>query len=71
MKLLDVHSAKLLQLSVTICRWIHALLSHINDSDLRQRNILTNWLLQTDHVTCLRSHDSFFSHDLWSVTKCI
>ena len=36
----------------------HVLLKH--DSDLRRRNILTLWLLQTDHMSdCFRSHDSF------------
>jgi len=47
----DVRSAKLLQLSGTICRSSHILLRHTNNSDLRRRNIFTNWLLQTDHVT--------------------
>jgi len=68
LKLLDVHSAKLLQPSGMVCRLHHALLRHTNDLDLRQRNIFMNWLLQTDHV---HFHCSFFSDDLWSITKCI
>ena len=43
--------AKLLQLSVTTYHSIHAPLLHTNDSDLRQRNIFTNCLSWTDHVT--------------------
>ena len=46
-----LRSAKLLQLPGTICHSTHILLRHTNDSDLRQTNIFTNWLLRTDHVT--------------------
>ena len=53
-------SAKLLQPSGTICRSVHTLLRHTNDSDLRQRNISMNWLLQTDHVTVSAPTISFF-----------
>ena len=32
-------------------RLILLLLRHANDSDLRERNIFTNWLSQTDRMT--------------------
>ena len=71
LKLQDMHSAKLLQLSGMICRLIHALRRHTNDSVQRQRSIFMNWLLQTDHVTVSAPTIHLFSDDLWSVTKCI
>jgi len=56
----DVPSAKLLQLSGTTYRSIHAPLLHTNDSDLRQRKSFTNWLSQTDHVTVSAPTIHFF-----------
>ena len=56
----DAPSAKLLQLSGTTYRSIHAPLLHTNDSYLRQRNIFTNWLSWTDHVTVSAPTIRFF-----------
>ena len=56
----DAPSAKLLQLSGTTYRSIHAPLLHTNYSDLRQRNIFTNWLSWTDHVTVSAPTIRFF-----------